>query len=577
MFGAFRGYRSVFVIVMLAIFAGGLFAAPNDRGQRRGPGQMPGMLPPGMGGPGEMGPGGHGMRGHGQGGYSGALGQVLKEVLQTVNAGGELSKEKQLEVRQTLQQEREQRRSVEYQLLEAWSNYFAGDMKGAYRGALMANKADPESADAQRTLVATAVMSGSKQYMQNAMKQVGGEIGDGGMLDLDLAGLNAAMIGQKVGPIQAVCMNSTQFMYPGKGNLCMMVWQLEEKVQVQPGGMGQVAGGEPNSMGGSDDDDRGGSRRNQNGRRGYGGGHGTPGMMPPGMGSNGHGYGGGYGGRGQMTNFDEQMMEFRNLFVRYAGNGDVAFVGVNTDSAVNSGKVAAELVSKAWPWAQVMAERGGLGEYAQMSVDPDKPMMVLTDKRGVVTYAGPASGFLPKSMMTSMEVQPVAFGSGTGGAGQIDAAVAQQMQAVSQMSEEEQQGLLGRMMGAMGGEGQQGQAAGREQSREQQRGSQMQNEQRGGQQQQAQQQAGQAGELSVAQEYDAGKLLRQAQVQLGGTSPGSILRMSRKRSERGIKYCREILQKYPRTKYADEARNLLRKVPDRYKDAFNVTDEEMGL
>ena len=45
----------------------------------------------------------------------------------------------------------------------------------------------------------------------------------------------------------------------------------------------------------------------------------------------------------------------------------------------------------------------------------------------------------------------------------------------------------------------------------------------------------------------------------------------------GIKQCRQLIQTYPNTKYADQARQLLRKVPETYRKMYNITNEEMGL
>ena len=48
-------------------------------------------------------------------------------------------------------------------------------------------------------------------------------------------------------------------------------------------------------------------------------------------------------------------------------------------------------------------------------------------------------------------------------------------------------------------------------------------------------------------------------------------------SKIGVDLCREIITKYPETEYADEARKLLRKVPERDRKRLKITNEEMGL
>ena len=44
-----------------------------------------------------------------------------------------------------------------------------------------------------------------------------------------------------------------------------------------------------------------------------------------------------------------------------------------------------------------------------------------------------------------------------------------------------------------------------------------------------------------------------------------------------IRMCRQIIKDYPNTKYANEARLLMRQVPERYRQRYEITDEELGL
>ncbi|MHC4457176.1 MAG: hypothetical protein ACYS0I_08805 [Planctomycetota bacterium] len=47
--------------------------------------------------------------------------------------------------------------------------------------------------------------------------------------------------------------------------------------------------------------------------------------------------------------------------------------------------------------------------------------------------------------------------------------------------------------------------------------------------------------------------------------------------DRCVKYCRELIEKYPDSPEAAKAKVLLRKIPERYRKQYNLTDEEMGL
>ncbi|OQA03132.1 MAG: hypothetical protein BWY69_00635 [Planctomycetes bacterium ADurb.Bin401] len=44
-----------------------------------------------------------------------------------------------------------------------------------------------------------------------------------------------------------------------------------------------------------------------------------------------------------------------------------------------------------------------------------------------------------------------------------------------------------------------------------------------------------------------------------------------------IEMCRTVIRDYPNTKYADEARVLMRQVPERFRQRYKITDEELGL
>jgi hypothetical protein len=75
--------------------------------------------------------------------------------------------------------------------------------------------------------------------------------------------------------------------------------------------------------------------------------------------------------------------------------------------------------------------------------------------------------------------------------------------------------------------------------------------------------------MQVGQEYQAGKDLSYAKqyIDMGKYTT----------YKKGVDMCRNIMRKYPDTKYAEEARKLLRKVPERHKERYNITDEETGL
>ena len=79
-------------------------------------------------------------------------------------------------------------------------------------------------------------------------------------------------------------------------------------------------------------------------------------------------------------------------------------------------------------------------------------------------------------------------------------------------------------------------------------------------------------QLSPEDEIKAGKLLQLAHLEIeeSRTVRGS-------NPKEGIEACRKILTEYGDTMYAKAARELLRKVPQKYKEEYGITDEELGL
>ena len=78
-------------------------------------------------------------------------------------------------------------------------------------------------------------------------------------------------------------------------------------------------------------------------------------------------------------------------------------------------------------------------------------------------------------------------------------------------------------------------------------------------------------ELSPEDEVRAQKLFEMALFhRKSGRLPGLQFKKM-------VDYCREIIEKYPDSVYAFRARRMLRDIPRRYRERYNITDEEMGL
>ena len=79
-------------------------------------------------------------------------------------------------------------------------------------------------------------------------------------------------------------------------------------------------------------------------------------------------------------------------------------------------------------------------------------------------------------------------------------------------------------------------------------------------------------ELSAEDQIKAQNLLREGQLHI---EVSRKLRMEN--PGKGIEACRKVLAEYGDTEYAEQAYALLRRVPERYKKDYNITDEELGL
>ena len=239
----------------------------------------------------------------------------------------------------------------------------------------------------------------------------------------------------------------------------------------------------------------------------------------------------GMGGRQQSDPFTLQVDAYSRMFGAQLINPQVKFVAINTDLVESRQAVIAKLLESPMPWANVMASNptSGAVQYADMNCNT--PKIAIVSKGGKIRYAGPAAGFLAPMMLDHVAGQtgtalPVATSPQTTNTGGVSNAL---------------KNLLS---------GRSGTTAARQPS--------------------TTQATGDNGEITP-ESYQAQKLLEHAKVFVG------IGRKPRLTSKTGIGICRQIITKYPNTKEAQEARVLLRSVPERERTRYKITDAEMGL
>ena len=86
-----------------------------------------------------------------------------------------------------------------------------------------------------------------------------------------------------------------------------------------------------------------------------------------------------------------------------------------------------------------------------------------------------------------------------------------------------------------------------------------------------QEKAPQIRELSITEQVEAERLweMVKAERKMGRLPVMTYTKM--------IRYCRELIQRFPGTRYAYGAKQALAEVPERYRKQNNITDEEIDL
>jgi hypothetical protein len=552
------------------------------------------------------------------------LDAMLVKVLQIVNAQIDPpadfmqgSKEVLAKAKKYASRFSERELKCEVFMLQAWNGYFEKDMETAVIASKEAFRTNPTNNDAKATQVAMSLMmdrkpleiapprprpaarDGNRQYGPNGGGGMANPYGEGrggdpygggfgapgggsagastgNILNMDVDAVDMEMIGQKVGPMKLQCVNSTSFDYdPSQGNLCMLFWQVSSKsASGEPNGFSAPNARQPGRGGygaGGGMSGRGMSGRGMGGP-GYGGGMDGRGMGPGGYGGGmggdmrGPGYGGGQpytdsyderyrdsfggpegqgygmaGGR-QGDPFTVEMSAYGNIFGSQLMNPAVRFVAINTDPIAVSGMVVQKLLENPWPWANIMAANPNSGASQYVNMDCARPKLAVVDKTGTIKYAGPAEGFLAPMMVSHLSGKPSPQAIFDGGAG-TGPGTNQPTNPFTRLlfggpSIPNPAPVVPRAVET---------APPASQTKGEDEGD------------------------ITPESYEAQKLLEYAKMFVqAGRKP--ILT-----SKQGVETCRRIIREYPNTKEAQEAKILLRSVPEAEQRRYGITDEEKGL
>ncbi len=438
-----------------------------------------------------------------------------------------------------------EQQKAQYVLFQGWVSYFQNDLPKAYTSSAAACRFDPANPDAWASQAAFALLLNKKPMTprpqrpaqrqktkpQDPMMNMPGVYPadaytqQKSILNFDIRQLRVDLLEQKVKPFSLDCLNGTTFDWqPGSEILCALYWQkfTDEKTPAEPN--------TPSAAGQTDRT----PRRTQ-----------TPppvydlppeGSMPP-MFEQGFAPGLGYG---QQYPLDAQTAAC-NRIIQASWLGQkrfFKFVAVNIDNSRYKAEIINEIFKHPWPSALALAADQ---KPDSLPVKPDSattPLLIIADSAGSVRYAGPADSFIVPMLLAHLASGrlPAAAATTQPNTYALPAEpnvpaksplppVPMPAPAVNQPEQNPQQ------------------AVGVDDSK-----------------------------LAEEEKFEAEKLLTYTR--------DLFMKLAKKRGltyTQGVDFCRQLMKKYPGTSYAQQARELLRQVPENQRQRYGITDQELGL
>ena len=272
--------------------------------------------------------------------------------------------------------------------------------------------------------------------------------------------------------------------------------------------------------------------------------------------------------QGQMkSDVENQRKYIKQLSQACKDKEQIIFLQINTDRFDTATKAAQELANDPQiegAGALVFAAEPSSGAQDCIGIKAAKPFMLIVAKEGTVKYAGPAADFMPAFILTQL----------TGV--EIDLAKQNQTAEKHQDVSPEMDPLMMEIRMEMSGHPVRSAKSVVDPNKPvadpnkpvidpnavtiQQPGT-----------SQFPKTSTQQTEQELFTEVQAGKDLEYAEFYIDA---------ARKRIQtykKGVELCRAIIKEYPGTKYEQEARLLLRRVPEHKHSTYNITDEELGL
>jgi len=425
-------------------------------------------------------------------------------------------------------QKMEPAQQSQYFLFDAWVSYFNGNVEMAHKNAVLAWNKDQTSSDALLTQITMSLVMNKKPMLPRPPKPQKANHNQDSAVP---GGMPGGM------PMDLGTQDFTQMMQQGKLTFdykMLLLGAVGKKLDSQnldcfngttlSYQSGQEAicilawrNYEPNEVVSEPDTSDGPSAMPMM--------PGMPGM--PGMGEQGQ----------TNTESGGATEAFAKLFQQgLAGGlagGQVKFVGLNLDLAEHKKDIIDYLIKTPSPWAQVMAVEQKQKLPAEVNkVRPGMIILLMADKSGTIRYAGPATGFIAPMLLgglTSVKIENNSNASSGNSAPAAD---------VNSQPEPAAKPVVPPVSAAPS----------------------------------VVAPTAQYKELSEEEQIRAEQLL--------GPTRDLFMKTGKKHIttyKNGVEMCRKVMRDFPDTKYAEEARMLLRQVPENQRERYGITDQELGL
>lgn len=439
---------------------------------------------------------------------------------------------------------------AEYMLLQAWTDFFTGRLPGAVNWSMRACKTDEASQDAWISQALFNQLSGKrpvepKIQRPDAQPERGNERDMGayrrpapqprrranenavtrtavvpysrkGTLEFDVLALRGDMLRERFNRFTYTADDDATVEYkPGEDALCVFFWQAEPIAS----DANDLSGGQTARPAAP----RGAEMLN------------------------------GYSGDAQDLSLENQQKYVSTVFAACREQEQVTMLQLNTNDRRTAEQLSGTSVTGENMPPLVFAADPDSGAGAFARVEARIPFLLIADNTGVVRYAGPAKGFMPAFILSHLTGVSILL---NGAAGQSQPAERMNgLRGEFEMSSPGPRMMMPRMIPTVPPADPNRPAAADP------------NAVSASRPRPRPMPAAEEPDVPLEGQVDAEKLLAGATVEI------EACRTIRGKSPaKGVTACKTVLEKYPGTPYAEQAKELLRRVPERYWETYGIAE-----